>query len=278
MSRSSTFEDYKQAADWLAERTKIRPRYAVILGSSLGAIADRMTDQQSFSYKDIPGFLLTTNPSHAGELIFGKLGGQPTVIMSGRFHYYEGYSYPELASPVRVLSLLGVQTLIVTNAAGGVNLDFRVGDIMVISDHINLAGVSPMSGPNIDQFGPRFFDISWLYTPALRKLAHQTAATLDPRLELVEGVYYFCTGPHFETPAEIRAIRTLGGDAVGMSTVSETLTAGHCGMEVLGFSLITNMAAGVLDQALSDEEVGVVARASADRLGALIEGILARKG
>jgi purine-nucleoside phosphorylase len=278
MSRSSTFEDYKQAADWLAERTKIRPRYAVILGSSLGAIADRMTDQQRFSYKDIPGFLLTTNPSHAGELIFGKLGGQSTVIMSGRFHYYEGYSYRELASPVRVLSLLGVQTLIVTNAAGGVNLDFRVGDIMVISDHINLAGVSPMSGPNIDQFGPRFFDISWLYTPALRKLAHQTAANLDPRLELVEGVYYFCTGPHFETPAEIRAIRTLGGDAVGMSTVSETLTAGHCGMEVLGFSLITNMAAGVLDQALSDEEVGVVARASADRLGALIEGILARKG
>ena len=278
MSRSSTFEDYKQAADWLAERTKIRPRYAVILGSSLGAIADRMTDQQRFSYKDIPGFLLTTNPSHAGELIFGKLGGQSTVIMSGRFHYYEGYSYRELASPIRVLSLLGVQTLIVTNAAGGVNLDFRVGDIMVISDHINLAGVSPMSGPNIDQFGPRFFDISWLYTPALRKLAHQTAANLDPRLELVEGVYYFCTGPHFETPAEIRAIRTLGGDAVGMSTVSETLTAGHCGMEVLGFSLITNMAAGVLDQALSDEEVGVVARASADRLGALIEGILARKG
>lgn len=278
MSTPQTFDQYKKAADWLKERTGIRPEFAVILGSSLGAITGRMTDRQSFLYRDIPGFLLSTNPSHAGELHFGNLGGRPSVIMSGRFHYYEGYSYPELALPVRVLSLLGVRTLITTNAAGGVNLDFEVGDIMVISDHINLAGASPMTGPNIEEFGPRFFDISWLYTPALRKLAHQTAAKHDPPLNLVEGVYYFCTGPHFETPAEIRAIRTLGGDAVGMSTVTETLTAAHCGMEVLGFSLITNMAAGVLDQALSDEEVGVVAKASADRLGALIEGIIAGKG
>lgn len=278
MFKSHTFEQYKKAADWLKERTDIRPRTAVILGSSLGAVAERMTDKESFHYSKIPGFLLSTNPSHAGELHFGYLGGEPVVIMSGRFHYYEGYSYPELALPVRVLSLLGVKTLITTNAAGGVNLDFEVGDIMVISDHLNLTGACPTAGPNLEELGPRFFDITWLYTPALRKLAHQTAASLDPALNLVEGVYYFCTGPHFETPAEIRAIRALGADAVGMSTVTETLTAAHCGMEVLGFSLITNMAAGVLDQPLSDEEVGLVAQASADRMGALIEGIIAGKG
>ncbi|MFA5585947.1 MAG: purine-nucleoside phosphorylase [Saccharofermentanales bacterium] len=278
MFNPHTLEDYQKAADWLKERTGQRPRYAVILGSSLGAVADRMTETESFDYGQIPGFLIPTNPSHAGKLIFGKLGGQDTVIMSGRFHYYEGYSYQELALPVRVLALLGVRTLIVTNAAGGVNLDYQVGDIMVLSDHINLAGVSPTAGTNIEALGPRFFDITKLYTPALRKLAHETAASLDPALKLVEGVYFFCTGPHFETPAEIRAIRTLGGDAVGMSTVTETLTAAHAGLEVLGFSLITNLAAGILDQPLSDEEVGVVAQASASRMGALIEGIIERRG
>lgn len=269
---------YQEAADWLMARTEVSPLYAVILGSSLGDIALRLQEAQAFDYKDIPGFLQTTNPSHAGRLIFGHLGGQPTVIMSGRFHFYEGYTFPQLASPVRVLSLLGVKTLIVTNAAGGVNLDYAVGDIMVMADHINLVGASPQAGPNLEAFGPRFFDISQLYTPALRQLAHETARGLDPPLTLREGNYYFCSGPHFETPAEIRAIRTLGGDAVGMSTITETLTAGHCGLEVLGLSLITNLAAGVLDQPLSDEEVSVVARASTQKMGALIEGVIERKG
>lgn len=278
MADHHNLEHYQRAADWLMERTTVLPEFAVILGSSLGAITERMTDTESFDYSDIPGFLIPTNPSHAGKLLFGKMGGHPTVIMSGRFHFYEGYSHQVLALPVRVLSLLGVKTLIVTNAAGGVCLDYQVGDIMVISDHLNLVGASPMAGPNIEAFGQRFYDISKLYTPSLRRLAHETAATLTPPLKLVEGVYYFCTGPHFETPAEIRAIRTLGGDAVGMSTVTETLTAGHCGMDVLGFSLITNMAAGVLDQPLSDEEVGIAARAAADTMGALIEGVIARKG
>ncbi|HHX29653.1 MAG TPA: purine-nucleoside phosphorylase [Clostridiaceae bacterium] len=277
MSNLFSIERYREAAGWLLERTSIRPEVAVILGSSMGSVADRMTGQEAFDYSDIPGFLLATNPSHAGQLIFGRLGGKEAVIMSGRFHFYEGYSYPELSVPVRVLSLLGVKTLIVTNAAGGVNLDYQVGDIMVMSDHINLTGASPMTGPNIGELGPRFFDVTHLYNPKLRKLAHETAALMDPPLKLQEGAYYFCTGPHFETPAEIRAIRILGGDAVGMSTVTETLTAAHTGIEVLGFSLITNMAAGVLDQPLSDEEVGLVARASAGRLGALIEGVIARK-
>lgn len=278
MSPSPRFELYQEAANWLKARTAIQPCLAIILGSSLGAIADRLSDPERFNYRDIPGFLVTTNPSHAGQLVFGHLAGQPVVVMSGRFHFYEGYSYSELAFPVRVLSLLGVKTLVVTNAAGGVNLDYQVGDIMVMADHINLVGASPTAGPNLDAFGPRFFDVTRLYTPALRQLAHETAASLDPPLRLVEGTYYYCTGPHFETPAEIRAIRTLGGDAVGMSTVSETLTAAHAGMEVLGLSLITNMAAGVLDQPLSDEEVVQVAGASAGRLADLIEGIVARKG
>lgn len=272
------YASYAEAADWLMERTSIRPRYALILGSSLGSIAQGLEEAQAFNYGDIPGFLLTTNPSHAGQLIFGIMGGQPTVIMSGRFHFYEGYSFPQLAIPVRVLSLLGVKTLIVTNAAGGVNLDYRVGDIMVMADHLNLVGASPQAGPNLEAFGKRFFDVTYLYTPALRQLAHETAARMEPPLTLQEGNYYFCSGPHFETPAEIRAIRILGGDAVGMSTITETLTAGHCGMEVLGLSLITNLAAGVLDQPLSDEEVAIVAQASAKKMGALIEGIIERKG
>ena len=270
------FARYKTAAEAIQKRVSIQPEVAIILGSSLGGIADLMEHRTEIDYSDVPGFLLSTNPSHAGNFVFGDLGRRPAVIMSGRFHFYEGYSYTELAVPVRVLSLLGVKTLIVTNAAGGVNLNYRVGDIMVISDHIKLEGASPMTGPNLEEFGSRFFDVSTLYTPRLRQLAFEVASTLAPPLKLHEGVYYYCPGPQFETPAEIRAIRVLGGDAVGMSTVTETLTAGHAGMEVLGFSLITNMAAGVFDQPLSDEEVGVVARASADKLGALIEGVLLR--
>ncbi|MGI6157521.1 MAG: purine-nucleoside phosphorylase [Saccharofermentanales bacterium] len=278
MTPSSDRIPGQQAAEWLQSRIRVKPRFAVILGSSLGAIADRVDASDIFDYRDIPEFLVPTNPSHAGKLVFGHLGGQPTVVMSGRFHHYEGYSYQTLALPVRILHLLGVDTLIVTNAAGAINTAFNVGDIMVISDHIQLSGASPLIGPNIDAFGPRFFDVSKLYTPELRALAHEVAGELDPPTALREGVYYFCTGPQFETPAEIRALRVLGADAVGMSTVTETLTAGHVGMDVLGFSLLTNMAAGILDQPLSDEEVGVAARAAASTLGALIEGVIARKG
>lgn len=267
-----------EAAKWLLKRIDARPRFAVILGSSLGAIEERMHVLDRVDYEDIPGFLHTTNPSHKGQMVFGQLGGQATVLMSGRFHHYEGYTYQELAIPVLVLSHMGVNTLIVTNAAGGINLEYQVGDIMLIRDHINLVGADPTAGPLMATTGPRFYDVSYLYTHELRQLAKNTAATLSPSFKLQEGNYYFATGPHFETPAEIRAMRLLGGDAVGMSTVTETLTAAHCGMEVLGLSLITNMAAGVLDQPLSDEEVGMAATAAADRLGALIEGVLAKKG
>ncbi|MDD4185951.1 MAG: purine-nucleoside phosphorylase [Eubacteriales bacterium] len=274
----NTYRRSREAADWLLKRTSVRPDAAVILGSSLGAIEARMSIQDRFFYGDIPGFLTPTNPSHAGHLLFGELGGQRAVIMSGRFHHYEGFSYQELAIPVLVLSFLGVKTLIVTNAAGGINLNYKVGDIMLIGDHINLVGADPTAGPIILETNPRFYDVSYLYSKGLRKLAHETASEQSPPIQLQEGNYYFATGPHFETPAEIKAMRILGGDAVGMSTVTETLTAAYSGMEVLGFSLITNMAAGVLDQKLTDEEVGIAAKAAADRLGALIEGVLKKKG
>ncbi|NMA17868.1 MAG: purine-nucleoside phosphorylase [Clostridiaceae bacterium] len=266
----------QQAALWIKEQLppEWTPTVGIILGSAMGSVAERMDVCKTLKYGDIPGFLVTTNASHAGKMYFGVLGGKKTCILSGRFHHYEGYSYQELSIPVRVLSLIGVKTLIVTNAAGGVNADYRVGDIMVISDHIKLTGDSPMQGPNAELFGPRFFDVSNLYTPALRELAHRAAASLNPPVALKKGVYFFMTGPQFETPAEIRAIRALGGDAVGMSTVTETLTAAHASMDVLGFSLITNMAAGMLDQPLSDEEVGVAARAASGTMGALIEKVL----
>lgn len=274
----NTYKRSREAADWLLKRTSVRPDAAVILGSSLGAIEARMTVKDRFDYRDIPGFLTPTNPSHAGNLLFGELGRQRAVIMSGRFHHYEGFSYQELAIPVLVLSFLGVKTLIVTNAAGGINLNYKVGDIMLICDHINLVGADPTAGPIITETNPRFYDVSYLYSKVLRDLAHETASEQSPPIQLQEGHYYFATGPHFETPAEIRAMRILGGDAVGMSTVTETLTAAYSGMEVLGFSLITNMAAGVLDQKLTDEEVGIAAKAAADSLGALIEGVLKKKG
>lgn len=276
MSATENVKRCQQAALWIKAQlpTEWIPTIGIILGSAMGSVAERMDICKTLDYRDIPGFLVTTNASHAGKMYFGVLGGKKTCIMSGRFHHYEGYSYEELSIPVRVLSLIGVKTLIVTNAAGGVNESYRVGDIMVISDHIKLMGDSPMLGPNAELFGSRFFDVSKLYTPALRTLAHHAAASLNPAITLKEGVYFFMGGPQFETPAEIRAIRLLGGDAVGMSTVTETLTAAHASMDVLGFSLITNMAAGMLDQPLSDEEVGVAARAASGTMSALIEKVL----
>ena len=192
--------------------------------------------------------------------------------MSGRFHSYEGYDFEQLAIPVRLFKLLGVKQLIVTNAAGGVNEGYRPGDIMVISDHIKLNGASPMRGKNLPAFGDRFFDVSRMYTPRLRELALRLAK--DTALRVHEGVYFFMPGPQFETPAEIRAIRLLGGDAVGMSTVTEALTAAHCGIELLGFSVITNMAAGMLDQPLTTEEVSETGRMVEERFSAYLKSVI----
>lgn len=263
---------YESAAAYLRTIVPEPPEVAIVLGSALGPFAQTLEEPVAVDYKDIPNFLVSTVASHAGKLIFGRVGGKRVVCMSGRFHYYEGYDFEQLAIPVRVLKLLGVRALIVTNAAGGVNLSYRAGDVMLISDHIKLMGASPMRGPNDERIGPRFFDVTRMYDPDLRALA----LTLAPEsgLRIHEGVYFYMPGPQFETPAEIRAIRILGGDAVGMSTVTEALTAAHCALPVLGLSVITNMAAGVLDQPLSDEEVVEAGTKIARQFGAYVTKII----
>ena len=244
----------------------------IILGSGLGDYADALEDVVKLPYSEIPGFPRSTVAGHAGMWCCGTLHGKRVVMMQGRFHYYEGYSMKDVTLPVRVMQKIGVKTLIVTNAAGGVNERYRPGDIMVISDHIKLNGASPMRGKNLPEFGDRFFDISRMYTPRLRELALRLAK--DAALRVHEGVYFFMPGPQFETPAEIRAIRLLGGDAVGMSTVTEALTAAHCGIELLGFSVITNMAAGMLDQPLTTEEVSETGRMIEERFSAYLKSVI----
>ena len=266
------FAFYEKTADYVKSRAPFAPELGLILGTGLGPLAKQIENPVEIDYRDIPNFLVSTAPDHAGKLIFGTLEGKKLVCMSGRFHSYEGYDFEQLAIPVRLFKLLGVKQLIVTNAAGGVNERYRPGDIMVISDHIKLNGASPMRGKNLPEFGDRFFDVSRMYTPRLRELALRLAK--DTALRVHEGVYFFMPGPQFETPAEIRAIRLLGGDAVGMSTVTEALTAAHCGIELLGFSVITNMAAGMLDQPLTTEEVSETGRMIEEQFSAYLKSVI----
>ncbi len=269
-----TYEYFQKSADFLKEKVDFTPEIAIILGSCLGPFAQEIENPVVVDYKDIPNFLVSTVASHAGKLIFGTICGRKVVCMSGRFHSYEGYDFEQLVIPIRVFKLLGVKTTILTNAAGAVNRDFSVGDIMLITDHIKLFGVSPLCGANVDEFGPRFPDMSRVYTPALRDVARQAAKSLD--IPLREGVYMYFPGPQYETPAEVRAARLLGADAVGMSTVPEAIVAGHCGMQVLGFTLCTNMAAGVLDQPLDGEEVIAAGLAAGPKFTALVKACLER--
>ncbi|GIO42918.1 purine-nucleoside phosphorylase [Paenibacillus apis] len=243
----------KEAADFIRSKTNTTPKVGLILGSGLGVLADHLQDAVSIAYSEIPYFPVSTVEGHAGELMIGSLNGTPVVLMKGRFHMYEGYG-PELtAFPVRVMKELGVSALLVTNAAGGINTSFNPGDLMLISDHINLTGTNPLIGPNDSALGVRFPDMSQAYSRRLRELARTTAK--QQGISVQEGVYAGLLGPTYETPAEIRMLRTLGGDAVGMSTVSEVIVARHAGIEVLGISCISNMAAGILDQPLSHDEV-----------------------
>lgn len=269
------YQFYKKSADYILERITKKPQIAIVLGSSLGKIAQAIENPITIEYKDIPNFLTSTVESHAGKFVFGELEGKSVCCMSGRFHYYEGYDFDELSIPVRVMKLIGVETVILTNAAGAINTAFKVGDIMIISDHIKLMGASPMRGKNIPEFGDRFFDVTDMYTKTLQDLAYECAKKQGEEYRTHKGVYFFACGPQFETPAEIRAMRLLGADAVGMSTVTESLTAAHCGINVLGLSLMTNMAAGVLPQKLSDEEVGVAAKEASSRMTKLIQNIIA---
>ncbi len=262
-------------ADWLRERIGQVPDTAIVLGSGLGALASMIGDKVEIPYEQIPGFPQTTVPGHAGMLIFGLLEGVPVVCMKGRFHHYEGYDMGTVVFPVRVFHRLGVRNLFLTNAAGGVNLSFRPGDLMAVTDHIGLWADSPLRGPNEDELGPRFPDASRIYDPQWVMVATDVARRSG--FELRQGVYAYCRGPAFETPAEIRALRTLGADAVGMSTVPEAIAARHMGMRVIAISCITNMAAGILDQPLTHEEVMETGKMVEKRFSALVAGIVARR-
>ncbi|MDR2197209.1 MAG: purine-nucleoside phosphorylase [Coriobacteriales bacterium] len=248
-----------------------QPDIALILGSGLGGLAERLNIETSFEYADIPHFKASGAPGHTGRLLFGTLAGRKLVCMQGRLHNYEGHTPDEIVFPLQVMYALGARTLIVTNAAGGVNLGYAVGDIMLISDHINFFGANPLTIGSEQGLG-NFVDMSYTYTPALRTEAHRAAEALG--LTLREGVYLGLRGPNFETPAEIRAFRTWGADAVGMSTVFEVLAAAQRGMRVLGLSLITNMAAGILDEPLSGEDVIRTSKIAARDMESLIIGLL----
>ncbi|EMT47290.1 purine-nucleoside phosphorylase [Anoxybacillus flavithermus] len=243
----------EQAAQFLKEKFPNPPQIGLILGSGLGVLADEIEQAIKIPYSDIPNFPVSTVEGHAGQLVYGQLEGATVVVMQGRFHYYEGYSFDKVTFPVRVMKALGVEQLVVTNAAGGVNESFEPGDLMIISDHINNMGGNPLIGPNDSSLGVRFPDMTEAYSKRLRQLAKDVANEIGLRVR--EGVYVANTGPAYETPAEIRMIRMMGGDAVGMSTVPEVIVARHAGMEVLGISCISNMAAGILDQPLTHDEV-----------------------
>jgi len=263
------FAQYQESADYLRKQIgAFIPKVLMVLGSGLGALGDLVENPIVVPYGVIPHFKASTAPGHKGQLVFGSLAGVPVAVMQGRMHHYEGYSYEEVSYAVRVLRLLGAECMIVTNAAGGVNTDFHAGDLMLITDQVKLFLDSPLRGENIPEFGPRFPDSSYLYTPRLRELALGEAEKLG--LSLKQGVYMYFPGPQYETPAEIRLARLLGGDAVGMSTAPEVIVASHCGMEVLGITLITNMAAGILPQPLSEEEVLEAAAAAREKFSALI--------
>jgi purine-nucleoside phosphorylase len=254
----SAFHEAERAAVLIRERSPLKPKIAIILGTGLGGFAERLTDAVAIPYAEIPHFPLPTIEGHAGRLVLGTFAGTPLAVMQGRVHAYEGYTPREVVYPVRVLSRLGVRTLIVTNAAGGVRVDLASGQLVLISDHINLTGTNPLAGRNDPRLGERFFDMSDAYSRRLRMLAHRAAESEG--VTLPEGVYLGLTGPSFETPAEIRAFRALGADLVGMSTVHEVIAARHLGMEVVGFSSVTNMAAGVLDEPINHAEVLEIGR------------------
>lgn len=245
--------DILESAEYIKSKITVQPTIGLILGSGLGVLADEIEDKVEISYNDIPNFPVSTVEGHKGQLVIGKLQGKNVVAMQGRFHYYEGYTMQNTTFPVRVMKALGVETIFVTNAAGGANKDFKPGDLMIITDHINLGGNNPLIGPNDAQLGVRFPDMSTAYTPQYIELARECAKELN--INTQEGVYAFFTGPTYETPAEVKMARILGADAVGMSTVPEVIVARHSGLNVVGISCITNMAAGILDQPLNHEEV-----------------------
>ena len=253
MASTSLYERAEHATRIIRARTTVEPRIAIVLGSGLGGFADDFEEAVGIPYDDIPGFKRSTAQGHAGRLVIGKIDSVPVLAMQGRVHYYEGYSLEEVTFPVRTFKLLGIKTLILTNAAGGINVELHQGALMVLSDHLNLMGANPLRGPNDERFGPRFPDMSAVYSPELQELVVEEAREIG--VEVRRGIYGALAGPSYETPAEIVLLRNLGADAVGMSTVPEAIVARHMGLEVLGISCITNMAAGISDEPINHEEV-----------------------
>jgi purine-nucleoside phosphorylase len=262
------------AIDYIRSKTSSKPRVAVVLGSGLGAFAEELSDRVEIPYAGIPGWPVSTAIGHAGQLVFGKLDGLEMAVMAGRSHLYEGYSPAQVTMGVRVLHGLGVRSIILTNAAGGINLSYSQGTLVLISDHINLQGSNPLMGPNDESEGPRFPDMTDAYSAPCRAIAHQTGKELG--IPLSEGVYAAVTGPSYETPAEIRYLRTIGADLVGMSTVPEVIVANHLGMRVLAISCVTNMAAGILPQKINHEEVLETGRRVRDTLVRLLKALAPR--
>ncbi len=267
------YEYFMVSADYIRSKLNgFEPDIGLILGSGLGHFGERIENKIEIPYRDIPNYLVSTAPSHAGKFIFGTVGGRRVMCMSGRFHSYEGYEFSQLTTPIRVMKLMGVKEVISTCAAGAINPDYKIGDIMIIKDHIKMTCESPLVGPNDDAFGPRFFDMSNAYDKDLRALALELGK--DTPLRFREGVYFFFTGPQYETPAEIRAARILGGDAAGMSMVTETLTAAHCGLPYLGLAVMCNMAAGVSKVKLTEQDVIDAGEAIAEPFEIYVENLI----
>jgi purine-nucleoside phosphorylase len=273
---SDYFDQVYEAAEFLRARLAgLDPRLGIVLGSGLGAVADAVADPVTVPYSDIPYFPQSTVEGHSGRIVAGGIGGVPVIVMQGRVHYYEGYTPAQVTFPMRVLGALGLRAVILTNAAGGIQAGYSIGQLVSLSDHINFMGWNPLTGPNEPRFacipgaGLRFFDMTEAYSKRLRALAAEAAATEG--IELAEGVYLATPGPSFETPAEIRAFRTLGATLVGMSTVPETIVARHMGIEVLGISCVTNLAAGLSEKQLSHAEVFEAGRKVEHKLASLIQ-------
>jgi purine-nucleoside phosphorylase len=271
---TSLYERAEHASRVIRARTKLEPRIAIVLGSGLGSFADDFDDAVGIPYEEIPGFARSTAQGHAGRLVIGKVETVPVVAMQGRVHYYEGYSLEQVTFPIRTFSLLGVKTLILTNASGGINVELNQGTLMVISDHLNLMGDNPLRGPNEERFGPRFPDMSAVYSPELQALVVEESRAIG--VDVRRGIYGALSGPSYETPAEIHLLRTLGVDAVGMSTVPEAIVARHMGLEVLGISCITNMAAGISDEPINHEEVMATGDRVREAFAQLLRGVVGR--
>lgn len=268
MTGSSLYDRAQQSANWLLDKAREKPAVALILGSGLGDLADTLSDRVSIPYAEIPNFPVSNVEGHAGNLVFGTLADKYVCIMQGRVHYYEGWSPDEVTFPVRVFGLMGIDKLLITNSAGGINGDFQPGDLMLITDHLNLMGYNPLRGDNDERFGPRFPDMSDAYNSEMRRTIITAAREMN--IPLKSGVYAGMAGPSYEAPAEIRMLAALGGDAVGMSTVPETIVANHMGLQVGGISCISNLAAGISDRKLSHAEVKATANLVRETFAALI--------